>query len=352
MHIRTLAAALAVLGASAFVPAHAATFNIAYASPHAPLAVWNRTVKEFYFVEVNKRLQPLGHRINFTDTYGGTVVKFGSEVDSLQKGLADMCMIGAIFNQARLPLHLVGYAAPFSNSSLMSAVTVMDELTASNAALRKMWDDAGLVPMASIGIESLDLFTKKPAARLADIKGQKIGGVGINLTWLKGSGAVPVVNTPDKVYSDIQTGVIDGQLYLPTLALVGKVHEVAPHMLKAQFGSAVWGSLAISKKVMAGFPPEVQKVLRDVGAEYTIKTAEALDAMATGGVQAMQKAGMKVTTLDAAARKEWADALPDLAREWAEPLEAKGLPAKQLLAEYMAALRKKGETPLRDWAVK
>ncbi|MSQ20289.1 MAG: hypothetical protein EXR39_12220 [Betaproteobacteria bacterium] len=220
------AAGAALLGTGAL--AQATTFNLSYSSPHAPLAVWNKVAKEFFFVEVNKRLQPLGHRINFSDSYGGTIVKFGSEVDSLQKGLADMTMLGTIFNQSRLPLSLVSYAAPFSTLSLHNAVGVMDELNVTNAALAKMWDEAGLVPLASVGIEGLDLFTRRPIQKMADLKGMKIGGVGINLTWLKGSGVIPVVNTPDKVYNDIQTGVIEGQMYLPTLAFVGKVNEVAP----------------------------------------------------------------------------------------------------------------------------
>ena len=330
----------------------AATFNILYSSPHAPLAVWNRVAKEFYFVEVNKRLQPLGHRINWTDSYGGTIVKFGSEVDSLQKGLADMSMAGAIFNQSRLPLHLASYAAPFATTNLKLAVETMDDVTANNAALKKMWGDAGIVHLASIGIEALHLYTKKPIAGMQDLKGMKIGGVGINMTWLRNSGVVPVVNTPDKVYNDIQTGVIEGQLYLPTLTFVGKVNEVAPYMLNVGFGVAVWGSFAVSKKTWDTLPPDVQKVMRDVAVEYRTRTAEGLDALAATGTEAMKKAGMKVTEISAADRQAWANALPDLPQEWAQPLEAKGMPAKQVLNDYLAGLRKRGEKPLRNWEVK
>jgi TRAP-type C4-dicarboxylate transport system substrate-binding protein len=350
LSFRTLCTALVLSMAPGAVLA--TTFNILYSSPHAPLAVWNRMAKEFYFVEVNKRLQPLGHRINWTDSYGGTIVKFGSEVDSLQKGLADMSMVGAIFNQSRLPLHLASYAAPFATTNLKLAVETMDEVTANNAALKKMWDDAGLVHLASIGIEALHLYTKKPIAGMQDLKGMKIGGVGINMAWLRNSGVVPVVNTPDKVYNDIQTGVIEGQLYLPTLTFVGKVNEVAPYMLNVGFGVAVWGSLAVAKKTWDTFPPDVQKVMREVAIEYRVKTVEGLDALAATGIETMKKAGMKVTEISAADRQAWANALPDLPQEWIQPLEAKGLPAKQVFNEYLAGLRKRGEKPLRNWEAK
>lgn len=330
----------------------AATFNVSYASPHAPLAVWNRQVKEFYFVEVNKRLQPLGHRINWSESYGGTIVKFGSEVDSLQKGLADMSMVGAIFNQSRLPLQLVSYAAPFSTNNLKVALEAMDDLNATHPAMRKMWEDAGLVHLTGVGIESLAIFSKRPVQKVQDLKGVKIGGVGINLSWLKGSGVVPVINTPDKVYNDIQTGVIDGQWYLPTLAVVGKVHEVAPNMLKTDMGSAVFGALAFSKKLWDTMPADVQKVMRDVAAEFRVRTAEAQDAFATSGLETMKKGGLKVVELSAAEKAEWAKSLPNLAQEWVEPLAAKGMPAKEVLNAYVAGLKKRGEKPLRDWELK
>ncbi|MSQ20288.1 MAG: hypothetical protein EXR39_12215 [Betaproteobacteria bacterium] len=123
-------------------------------------------------------------------------------------------------------------------------------------------------------------------------------------------------------------------------------------MLKVDFGVAVFGALAIAKKPMAGLPPGVQKILRDVAAEYRVKTADGLMALANSGVETMTKAGMKITTLDMAARKEWVNTLPDLALEWVQPLEAKGLPARQVLDDYLAGVRKRGEQPLRNWEVK
>ena len=342
----------ALIAGAAAINANAATFNISYASGHAPLAVWNKVVKEFYFVEVNKRIQPLGHRINWSDSYGGTIVKFGSEVDSLQKGLVDMSMVGAIFNQSRLPLQLVSYAAPFATNNLKIAIDVMDELNANNPAMKKMWEDGGMVHLTGVGIESLALFTKKPLKNMSDLKGVRMGGVGINLSWLRGSGIVPVINTPDKVFSDIQTGVIDGQWYLPTLSLVGKIQEVAPYMLQTDMGTAVFGALAIAKKTFDGLPDEIQKVMREVALEFRVKTADGQDALALSGIEIMKKGGLKVTTLTDGERAAWANQLPDLAAEWSQPLEAKGLPAKQILNEYMAGIRKRGEKPVRNWEVK
>ena len=40
---------------------------------------------------------------------------------------------------------------------------------------------------------------------------------------------------------------------------------------------------------------------------------------------------------------------PDLAAEWIKNNSARGLPAKALLDQYMAAVRARGATPERQW---
>jgi hypothetical protein len=48
-------------------------------------------------------------------------------------------------------------------------------------------------------------------------------------------------------------------------------------------------------------------------------------------------------------REAWANALPDLAGTSARDLDAKGLPGSEVLNAYMAGLKARGETPVRDW---
>ena len=62
----------------------------------------------------------------------------------------------------------------------------------------------------------------------------------------------------------------------------------------------------------------------------------------------MAKQGATISDFPAAERRRWANALPDIAGEWARGLEAKGIPAKALLAAFMDGVRKRGGPPLRD----
>jgi len=51
------------------------------------------------------------------------------------------------------------------------------------------------------------------------------------------------------------------------------------------------------------------------------------------------------------ARAEWANSLPNIAKEWADSLEAKGLPAKETVRQYIAEIRKLGGPVVRDWTI-
>ncbi len=46
---------------------------------------------------------------------------------------------------------------------------------------------------------------------------------------------------------------------------------------------------------------------------------------------------------------KWANAMPNIAKEWAERADKDGLPGTKALAAYMDELRKAGAKPVRDW---
>ena len=66
----------------------------------------------------------------------------------------------------------------------------------------------------------------------------------------------------------------------------------------------------------------------------------------------MEEAGAKISELPAAERKRWADTLPPIAKTWAADLQAKGLPADEVLKGYVEGLKKSGADLPRDWSAK
>ena len=70
---------------------------------------------------------------------------------------------------------------------------------------------------------------------------------------------------------------------------------------------------------------------------------------ATKAYQTYQDKGGKIAKLPDAQRDEWARTMPNVARDWAESLEKKGMPGKAYLSAYMDAMRGAGQSVSRDW---
>ena len=66
-------------------------------------------------------------------------------------------------------------------------------------------------------------------------------------------------------------------------------------------------------------------------------------------MKAMEEAGAKVIYLSDAERKRWAEKLPNVAMNWAESMEQKGMPGKAVLKGYLDGLRQRGTVLVRDW---
>ena len=62
-----------------------------------------------------------------------------------------------------------------------------------------------------------------------------------------------------------------------------------------------------------------------------------------------QNPPVQVFELSDAQRQAWIDGMPDLADQWVERNEERGLPAEELLSTYMDAMRERGFEPARAW---
>jgi TRAP-type C4-dicarboxylate transport system substrate-binding protein len=93
----------------------------------------------------------------------------------------------------------------------------------------------------------------------------------------------------------------------------------------------------------------MQKIFRDVGKEYNRRLAEAQADRAKKAMETMAQGGAKVVYLSDAERQRWADKLPNVPLEWAQSMEAKGLPGKAMLKGYLDGLRARGVKLVRDW---
>ena len=355
MKRRLLAAAALIALTAGALPAQAQqTLRLTAAGGHPPVFLWVKLIDEFFIPEVDKRLAATGSKtkIEWTKAWGGTLIKIGAESKGIADGVADVGFVGTIFEAPRFPMQNVSYYAPFGTDDIGVIGRVIDEMQTSIPAMGQAWTKNGLVYLGSAALDSYHIWTNFPLKSIDDLKGKKITAPGPAANWIKDTGAVAVAGNLNTYYEDIKSGVSNGVITFATGAWGAKVHEVAPYITKVNFGSQFAGGLAMNKGRFDKLPPEVQKIFREVGAEYSKRFATAQAEVAAGLLKRMQDAGAKVSELTPAERKRWADTLPPIAKTYAADLQGKGMPGDQVLNGFMNGLKKAGAQPARDWAAK
>ncbi|MEX2126706.1 MAG: C4-dicarboxylate TRAP transporter substrate-binding protein [Xanthobacteraceae bacterium] len=316
-----------------------------------PLAM----VENFFVPEVDKRIKAAGldkkYKINWKQAYAGSLLKPTFVLQGVSDGIADIGFEPTIFHPDKLPLEQVSFNTPFATSDVVLVGKNIDALHAAIPAYGAQYDKFGVVRLAGSSYDSYELVTTFEVKKAEDMKGKKIGAAGPVLQWIKGVGAVPVDSNMTLYYNNSKTGVIDGFIIFPSSFPGMKYPEAAPYVTKVGFGAQYAAALIINKGVYNKLPPELQKILREAGKAWTDAADKVQQEAGDTAYANTPKdfAGAKTYTLPREEQTKWANAMPNVGKEWAAGLEKQGLPANKALSMYMDGLRKGGAKPVRDW---
>jgi TRAP-type transport system periplasmic protein len=332
------------------------TFKLTIASSHPVGLPWVGLMSTLFVPEVNKRVAALnkGYKIDWREAYGGQLYKMNATLTSVEQGVTDIGWVFHNLEAAKMPLNQFGTVTPFTTDDARIILDVANEMNDKVPALQKEWDKNNMVFLGATGVDTYHLFTKNPISTYADLKGRKISAPGSIGLWLKGSGAVPVDGSLTSYYTDIQSGVSEGAISIPTGILPNKIYEVAPYITTVSIGSLYIGGMAMNKDTFAKLPVEIQKIVKDVGKEYSKALGDTLMQRYETSLKTMTEVGAKqnpavrVASMNSGEREKWVSTMPNLAAEWAKTNASKG-PTKEIVKTYMDALRKRGVKPARDW---
>ena len=282
MHKRQMiksALCAAALAATAWAPAQAQqTFKLTIASSHPTALPWVGLMSTLFVPEVNKRVEALGkgYKIEWKEAYGGQLYKMNATLTSVGSGIADIGWVFANLEAAKMPLTQFATVTPFTTGDVRTILQVANEMNEKVPALKAEWDRNNVVFLGASGVDTYHLFTKTPINTYADLNGKKISAPGAVGVWLRGSGAVPVDGSLTSYYTDIQTGVSEGTISISTGILPNKIYEVAPYVTTVDIGALYNGGMAMNKDSFNALPPEVRKIVKDVGLEYSRVLGETL----------------------------------------------------------------------------
>lgn len=315
---------------------------------------WVGLISTVFKEEITRRTAGK-YEIRFQESYGGQLYKNNATLSSVAEGIVDIGWVFSPLEGARLPLNSVYGSTPFCTESLPIMLNVMNELHATQPAMRAEWEKNNVVFLGAAGLDNYNLYTKVPITSLADLRGKRLGAPGVLGNWIRNTGATAVDGSLATYYTDAQTGVIDGCVSIATGILPSKIYEVLPYITMVNLGAGYLGALAINKDRYERLPADLRQVLHDSAQEYSRQLgvevmrryASAFGDMVKAGAQ--QTPPVQVSTLPDAERQKWIQGLPNLASEWVKTNEGRGLPGRQILTSYMDLMRKHGAKPARNW---
>ncbi len=319
------------------------TLRIGSGHPAAPSG-YVTMAQQFFVPEVKKRVAAeTKHKVEFVEAYGGTIAGVADTLEAVESGLLDIGAYCVCFEPAKLFIHNFPYYIPFGPQDSATAIKTTRAVYDQVPALKEVFPKQYKQELLGLSVwDNYHLGTVQPWEKVSDLKGVKVGGAGPNLPWLQYAGAVPVQSTLPEGYQSLKTGVYSGWLMFPSAYLGFKFYEPAPHFTLIGFGAMAVNVLTINSSTLAKLPPEVQKIIREVGLQYEVKSGEHLDERQKVGLEGLIKAGAKVRALSEASRSEWANALAEFPKRMAKEADGKGLQGTHILKTYIAEIKSAG----------
>jgi TRAP-type transport system periplasmic protein len=331
--VMLLLAALFVLPDAALAQSKS-TMNIRFSTWHAPMSREVQTVWIPMLEELKKRSDG---RITYT-LYAGAALGSGPEhFDIVAKGLSDMGYFTATWTPGRFPLSDV--------LSLAAWVDGKDVGTDIGNAMyeRVLKQEFPGVKMIELnGCIQAFMWTRKPVKTLEDVKGLRIRSPGGHQTnYIKALGAEPVFMPLGDVYLSMETGTIDGIVTCPPLVLSFKLFEVAKYGTVATFGCVTEGVI-MNERSWQNTPDDLKPIIMEV-CSNPFRTTGGLNAEVYGTMmKELEQQGMQLHRIPADQESQWFGLFQEETRKWADGLEAKGLPAKEVVKAFNEIAHKHG----------
>ncbi|MGB0631695.1 MAG: C4-dicarboxylate TRAP transporter substrate-binding protein [Alphaproteobacteria bacterium] len=336
------------LGASAV---SAKTFKLTAGSSHPPIVPWVAMIKNHVVPESMARVKAAGKgdTIQWTQAYAGALYNFKNTLEGVQNGLADLGWVGTLWEPIKMPLMNVSFYAPFVTGDVKVLTSIGQQLHKDVPAMNKAWDKHNQVYLGIQVADTYNLFTKFPVKSVADLNGKKLYAPDALAGWVRGTGAVAVNGGLPVYYNGVKTGVADGGITITTGMFPFKLHEVGKYITVVDMGGPISGAITMNKDTWNSLPAYMQDIFMKLGGEYSAKQAAIIEKNAVKFMGLMAKQGAIVSTLPAAERRKWAEVMPNIAKEWVDANEKKGIPAKAVMKTFMDVARASGAKPLRNW---
>ncbi|MCI5077123.1 C4-dicarboxylate TRAP transporter substrate-binding protein [Oricola sp.] len=352
-HFQTTLSVLAISAAVFGTPALAQEkLRMTVATGHPAVFLWVKHFNQTFIPTLEAELAKTGEvEIEWTEAYGGTLVKLGGEAQAMQDGLIDVGQAMGVFDPANMGILNMTYSMPFGPvDPVLVTAAAEHALMETDGFLDQLADTTGVVYIGGgIAIDGYNIASTKALSTREDMAGVKISGAGPNLSWLDGTNAVGVQGSYVSFYNDIKTGVSDGLIGWITANAPSKIWEVAPYYNKVNFGAMYIGGIGVSQSRWDTLSDSTKDAFKVAAKAYQDAYFAEQAANIEAGTRGMLDGGGEVVEFDDAERNAWISEMANPVTAWSEAARARGEPVDELLAAYVAYLKDAGFTFPRDY---
>jgi len=273
-----------------------------------------------------------GGRVEVTVFPGGSLTKADQCYQGVVDGVSDIGMSAFAYTRGRFPL-VEALDLPMGYPDGLSATRIANDLVAKYApdALK----DVKVLYVHAHGPGVL--ATKKPVASLAELKGLKIRATGFCSKIVESLGGSPVSMPQGETYEALQKGVVDAT-FCPIETLKGwKQGEVISHVTESQcIGYTTAFFVVMNKDRWAKLPPDVQRAIEAVDAEWVAKHGQAWNAADQEARAYLADLKRTLVPLSEAEQALWVQKVAPLVDDYVARTTAKNLPGDAFVKELKA----------------
>jgi len=190
----------------------------------------------------------------------GSLLPMKEVLNGLRSGVIDMAIVPEGYYAGAVPVSQIAGALPYAFRNLQESAFFMwnrgfVDLLREGYAKQNVY----VIPFETYGV---GLMTKKPVARVDDLKGMKIRAFGAMAEWLRECGASTIYIPGGELYTALATGVAEGATWGDAGPMYEmKFHEVLKSYMLPEPIMGAWNSILINMNVWNKFSQEQRNAI-------------------------------------------------------------------------------------------
>ena len=338
---RSGVAGLAMLASAAFWGTADAAEKLVYATYISD--VYSASKSDIWLMaEIEKRS---AGEIKFEKYWSSSLLKAPDLFPGLRSGAADV-VLGAPHGYNVKEYPLANIVMPFMSTRGDAVTLAWRDLYKNNASFREEYESKGAKILYSVAWAENTVWSRKPLAKLDDLKGLKVRAVPTISDAVKKLGATPVALAWPDGLEGLQRGIVDAMASAPfDSAVHGNVQDVAKHGTDLG-GTGIFATATIGMSMdrYKKLSEAHRKIIDEVAAEAPEQAIRFLNESVDAAVTKL--CGMKEKLVisdfsDADKQTVQKTAAAGVQDDWLKRVQNETkADGKALLAEYMGYLKK------------